>query len=70
MKVSASRTAVLPVAIGEQDAVISDAVDVRRVIAHRAPIVGTDIEIADVVSPDDQDVGFVLSGSGICEEKR
>jgi hypothetical protein len=31
-------------------------VDVWRLVAHHPPVVGADIERADVVAPDDQDV--------------
>ena len=65
---SSCGTTVLAVAIGKQDSVVGDAVDVRRVVSHRAPVVGTDVKIADVVAPDHQDVGFVLGGGGTHKE--
>ena len=33
-----------------------------RAIAHDAVVVGADVEPADVVAPDDQDVGLLLIG--------
>ena len=39
---------------------LRDAVDVRRLVAHHAHVVGADVELADVVAPDDQDVGRLL----------
>ena len=37
---------------------LADAVDVGRAVAHDAVIVGADVEPADVVAPDDQNVGL------------
>ena len=48
----------LAVVIGEQHALLADAVDVGRA-AHHAVRVGADIPHADVVAQDDQDVGFL-----------
>ena len=41
---------------------LRDTVDVRRLVAHHAHVVGADVEAADVVAPDDEDVGFFLIG--------
>jgi hypothetical protein len=49
----------LPVPIGEHRAFFGDAIDVRRTVAHDSVVVSTDIEPADVISPDDQYVWFV-----------
>ena len=46
------------------------AVDVWRVVAHRATIVGANIKIADVVTPDDKDVRFVLRDGGYGENRK
>jgi hypothetical protein len=35
---------------------LGDAVDVGRLVAHHAVVVGADVELADVVAPDDEDV--------------
>ena len=50
----------LPVPVGEQRAFLGDAVDVRRLVAHHALVVGAEVEPADVVAPDDQDVRFLV----------
>ena len=56
---AAGGAALLAVPVGEQRAFLGDAVDVGRFVAHHALIVGADVEAADVVTPDDQDVGLV-----------
>ena len=48
----------LGVVIHEDHPFLADAVDVRRAAAHHAAMVGTDIPDADVVAPNDQDVGL------------
>jgi hypothetical protein len=50
--------ALLCVCVREQRALLRDAVDVGRAVAHDAVVVGADIVNADVVIPDDQDVGL------------
>jgi hypothetical protein len=35
--------ALLRVVVGEADAFVGDAVDVRRLVAHHAPVVGADV---------------------------
>jgi hypothetical protein len=52
--------ALLPVPVGEQGAFPGDAVDVGRLVAHHAEVVGTDVVPADIVTPDDQDVRLLL----------
>jgi hypothetical protein len=47
--------------IHEDQPFLADAVNVRRAAAHHAAMVGTDIPIADVVAPDNQDVRFFFS---------
>jgi hypothetical protein len=47
-----------PVPVGEQRALLGDAVDVGGLVAHHAAIVGPDIEPADITAPDDQNVGL------------
>ena len=54
--------ALLAIPVGEQRAFLGDAVDVRRLVAHHALVVGADVELADVVAPDDEDVGLVCRG--------
>jgi hypothetical protein len=50
----------LAIPVGEQRAFIGDAIDVRRPVTHHAPVVGADIELANVIAPDHQNVGFLV----------
>ena len=52
----------LAVGIGEHHALLGDAIDVRRLVAHQAVRVATQIRNADVVAPDDEDVRLVRFG--------
>lgn len=64
-------TALLAVPVREQRTLFRDAIDVRRFIAHHALVVGADVPEADVVAPDDEDVGFLLlRGRGECEHNQ
>ena len=54
--------ALLTIGIGEHSAFLGEAVDVGSLVAHHALIVRTDIPIADVVAPDDEDVRLALLG--------
>ena len=54
----AGRAALLPVAVGEERPFGRDAVDVRRAAAHHAAVIAGEVPDADVVTPDDEDVGF------------
>jgi hypothetical protein len=44
-----------------------NAVDTRRLVTHDTMVIGTDVVYADVVTPDNQDIGFIL-GCG-CRRK-
>ena len=59
---SARRAALLSVIVGEERALLRDAVDVRRVIAHHAQVVGADVGVADIVTKDDENVGRFGAG--------
>ena len=48
----------LAVVVQEPEALLGDAVDVGRFIAHQPVAVATDVGDADVVAEDDEDVGF------------
>ena len=48
--------ALLPVVVGEGDALVGDAVDVRRAVAHLPAAVVADVPPADVIAPENQDV--------------
>ena len=62
---AAGGAALLAIPVGEQRAFFGDAVDVGRLVAHDAAVVGADVELADVVAPDDEDVGLlVAAGAG------
>ena len=51
--------ALLAVVVGEDHAFLRDAVDVRRAVAHQSHRVGADVRLADVVTPDNEDVWHV-----------
>ena len=39
---------------------MADAVNVWSLVAHHAHVVGADVELADVVTPEDEDIGFLV----------
>ncbi|MCY1187179.1 hypothetical protein D9M73_281310 [compost metagenome] len=55
----------LAVGMGEQRAFSADTVDVGGFVTHHALVVSTQVEDADVVAEDHQDVRFV---GGLCTE--
>ena len=55
---AARRAARLGVVVGEQHAFGGQLVEVRRLAGHDAPMIGADIEPADIVAHDDKDVGL------------
>src|SRR5262249_40618792 len=57
---SPGRAALLAVAVGESHALLCDAVDVGRAIAHQPVAITAEIGDADVVPPDDEDIRFFL----------
>ena len=50
---AAGGTALLAVPVGEHGAFGCDPVDVRSLVAHHPHVVGGDVELTDVVAPDD-----------------
>jgi hypothetical protein len=54
----AGRAGGLGIVVGEPDPFHAEAVDMRRGVAHGAHAVGADVLPADVVAPDDEDVGL------------
>ena len=56
---AAGGAALLAVPVGEQRAFFGDAIDVRGLVTHHALVVGADVPVADVVAPDDEDVGLL-----------
>ena len=64
---TAGCAALLCIRIGKHRAFLSNPVDVGRVIAHDAVIVGADVVYADIIAPKDDDVrlrAFVLREHG------
>jgi hypothetical protein len=61
---AARRAALLGVPVGEQRAFGGDPVDVGRAVAHHAEVVGADIEPADIVAHDEENVGLAV-GHGV-----
>src|SRR5438874_4030742 len=59
---SSRRAALLAVAVGETHAFLCDAVDVGRAVAHQPVAVTAQIGDADIVAPDDDDIGLSCSG--------
>ena len=59
---AARGAALLRVGVGEQRAFLGEAIDVGRLVAHDAEVVGADVVDADVVAPDDEDVRLFLRG--------
>jgi hypothetical protein len=63
---AAGRAGILRVVIREANAFHADAIDVRRGVAHRAHAVSTDVLPTDVITPDDQNVRFLLLSLNGC----
>jgi hypothetical protein len=57
---AAGRAALLAVGIGEAHAFVGDAVDVGRAVAHQPVAVAAEVGDADVIPPDDKNVGLLL----------
>jgi len=55
---AAGGTTLLGVVIGEYDAFIGNAVDIRRPVTHHSFGVSADIGLANVVAPNNDDVGI------------
>ncbi len=53
---AAGRAALLAVVVSEHHALAGDAVDARRLVPHQTAGVSADVRLADVVTPDHQDV--------------
>src|SRR6516162_1672014 len=61
---AAGGAALLAIPVGEERALVRDAVDVGCPVAHHSLVVRADVPVADVVSPQDQDVRFLLGECG------
>ena len=57
---AAGGAALLRVVVGEGHAFLRHAVDVGRPVAHHAAAEVADVPYADVIAPEDQDIGFLL----------
>ena len=62
----ARRATRLGIVVGEHHALGGQLVEVRRLAGHHAPVIGADIEPADVVAHDDHDIGPALLLLGGC----
>jgi hypothetical protein len=58
---ASSRAALLAVIVGELNAFVADAIDVRRAIAHLAIAESADVPHADIVAPKDQNIRLLCS---------
>ena len=56
---AASGATLLAVEVGEHRALSGDAIDIRGAIPHHAVVVTTDVEPADVVAHDEQNVRMI-----------
>ena len=50
----------LSIIVGENRTLVGDAIDVERMVAHDAAIIGADVPVADVIGHDDEDVRLLL----------
>jgi len=66
---AASGAALLGIVVGEGDAFLGDAVDVGRLVAHQAHAEMADVGDADIIAPQDQDVGFLGHGGFLRSHK-
>jgi hypothetical protein len=55
-------TTLLAVPVGEERTLVGNAVDVGRFVTHHALVISADVPVADVIAPENQDVGFRLLG--------
>ena len=54
----------LAVPVGEKRALFGDAVDVGCLVTHHSHVVRADVELPDIVTPDDKDIRFL--GGCLC----
>src|SRR5215467_5005787 len=59
---AAGGATLLAVPVGENRSFPADPVDVWRAVSHHAHVVGADVEPADVVTHDEQNVGLSAAG--------
>ena len=56
---AAGGAALLAIPVGEKGAFFGEAIDIGGFVAHHAEVIGADIKGADVVAPDDENIGFL-----------
>ncbi len=66
---AAGSAALLAVIIGEHHALTGDTVDVGCPVAPQPHGVGADVGLANVIAPDNQDVGFIGFGGSRTRER-
>jgi hypothetical protein len=62
--------ALLSVPVGEERALVRQRVDAGRLVAHHPLVVSTDVPVADIVPPDDQDIRLALDRRGGLDRQR
>src|ERR1700720_3872432 len=62
---AACRAALLSIGVGEDRTFFRQAINVGRSVAHYSEVVGANVVNADVIAPDNEDVGFLL----LCGER-
>ena len=63
-------TGLFTVVVGEGHPLLGDTVDVGGLVAHEAPGVVGDVGLADIISPDHKDVGFVCRSCHSCPKEQ
>ena len=58
---ASGRATLLAIPVREQSAFLRDAVNVGRLVAHHAAVITTWVIPADVIAPEDEDVGFLAA---------
>jgi D-tyrosyl-tRNA(Tyr) deacylase len=51
----------MPIPVGEDRTFLGNSVDIGCLVSHHTHVEGTDVELADIIAPDNQDIGFILS---------
>ena len=49
----------LGITVGEKGAFLGEPVDVRCPVAHQTPMIGADVVLPDVITPNHEDVGLL-----------
>ena len=67
---ASGRTTLLGVCVGEERSLTGDTVNIGCPVAHHAQVVGADVVNADIVTPDDQDIGLLGLRVVLCTKKK